>query len=152
MSSAAVTVPQTPSPVRPSLGLVGFLKIRPDFIVLAGALPVFILAEWPLIAWGTVAVAWSIQTVIQFLLEAKVAGSDNPRQVIGLLAGGALARAWSVATVLLLLGLFAEDAVLYAIVLTLIVFTVYFVAKVFTRLVGESDAVVNAAVKEAEKS
>ena len=139
MSSAAVTVPQTPSPARPSLGLVGFLKIRPDFIVLAGALPVFILAEWPLI-------------VIQFLLEAKVADSDNPRQVIGLLAGGALARAWSVATVLLLLGLFAEDTVLYAIVLTMIVFTVYFVAKVFTRLVGESDAVVNAAAKEAEKS
>jgi len=72
--------------------------------------------------------------------------------VIGLLAGGALARGWAVATVLLVLGLVADDAVLYAIVLTMVVFTVYFIAKVFNRLTNESDAVVRAAAKEADKS
>lgn len=148
MSSAVMT----PENNGVSMSPLTFFKLRPDFIVLALALPVFLLADWPIIAWATVAVAWTLQTIIQFALEAKVADSDNPRRVIGLLAGGALARAWSVATVLLILGLVAEDSVLYAIVLTMVVFTVYFIAKVFNRLISESDAVVNAAAKEADKS
>ncbi len=148
MSSAVVA----PGDSGIAMSPLTFFKLRPDFIVLALALPVFLVAEWPIVAWITVAVAWTAQTIIQFALEAKVAESDNPRRVIGLLAGGALARAWMVATVLLILGLLAEDSVLYAIVLTMVVFTVYFVAKVFTRLVSESDAVVDAAAREADKS
>ena len=147
MSTAVVNL-------QPSTGIspLKFLKLRPDFVALAIALPIFIAASWPLLAWGVVALVWTAQAVIQIGLDAKVAGSDDPRRVIGLLAGGALARGWAVATVLLILGLVADDAVLYAIVLTMVVFTVYFIAKVFNRLTNESDAVVRAAAKEADKS
>lgn len=149
MSAAAVSAPPA---IGDSMGPLGFLKLRPDFIVLVLALPVFVLAGWPIIAWGTVAVVWSLQAGIQLALESKAASTTNPRQVIGLLAGGALVRGWSVATALLILGLLNKDAALYAIVLTLVLFTIYFTARVFTRLVAESDAVAEAVTKEADQS
>jgi hypothetical protein len=149
MSAAAVSAPPA---IGESISPLGFLKLRPDFIVLVLALPVFVVADWPLVAWATVAVVWTLQAVLQFTLEAKASTATNPSHVIGLLAGSALVRGWSVATGLLILGLLNKDAALYAIVLTLVLFTIYFTARVFTRLMAESDAVAEAVAKEADES
>ncbi|MFY9488245.1 MAG: hypothetical protein WAP35_06065 [Solirubrobacterales bacterium] len=122
-----------------------FIARRPDFVVLFIALPVFIAAEWPIVAWGVVTVLWTLQFALQLVLDDRVKKATNPRQVMGLLAGGALARGWSVATALLITGLIDERTGMFAIVLTMIVFTSYFIAKLFSRLFEESEAVNGAA-------
>ncbi|MBI5310469.1 MAG: hypothetical protein HZB14_05520 [Actinobacteria bacterium] len=118
-----------------------FFGRRPDFLLLAVALPVFLATELPLAAWAVVAAVWTLQAVLQVAFDAKVASTDNPRRVIALLAGGALVRAWTVATALLITGLLDKDTGLIAVVFTLVLFTLYFAARVFGRLLDDADTV-----------
>lgn len=123
-----------------------FLAHRPDFIVLAVALPLFIAFDWPLAAWGIVTVLWIAQFALQVVLDTKAANSTDPKRVMGYYMAGALARGWTVATALLITGLVDRDTGLYAIALTAVVFTSYFIAKLFGRLFDEADT-----VKEAQQ-
>lgn len=139
MSSAVLTTTGTPEGQAPSFGR--FILRRPDFVVLALALPVFIAAGFPIAAWAVVTAVWIAQFALQVYLDHRVATADDPKKVIGLLAGGALGRAWFVATALMVTGLIDRDTGVYAIVLTLVVFTAYFIARVMGRLFEESEAV-----------
>lgn len=121
-----------------------FLAVRPDFIILGLALPTFIVFGWPLIAWIAVAAIWTVQFGVQLVLDRKAAASDDPKRVMSYYMGGALGRAWSVATVLLVVGLVDRPAAIYAIALTAVVFTTYFVARVINRLAGEAETVMEA--------
>lgn len=118
-----------------------FFARRPDFLLLAVAPLVFVAADLPLVAWAVVASVWTLQSLLQLAFDAKVAKTDNPRRVIALLAGGALVRAWTVATALLITGLIDKDTGLIAVVFTLVLFTLYFAARVFGRLLDDADTV-----------
>ena len=98
-----------------------------DFAALALALPVFVLADFPLAGYLVGAGAWTVQRAVQVLIQRRAAASRDPRTVAGLLAGSMIARGWLCAIAIFLAGILGEDDVgLSAAVLIVMLFTVYF--------------------------
>lgn len=105
-----------------------------DLVLLAVALPVFLLAGLPLVGYAACAVAWLIQRGIQHVAEKRARASDDPRTVAGLLAGSLLIRGWFVALAVFGVGIAAErEDGLAAAVLAISLFTVYFSGMLFSR-------------------
>jgi hypothetical protein len=78
-----------------------------DLIVLALALPVFLIAGLPMLGYAVVAVVWIVQRAIQLWAErhaASAVGRGNRRSALGGIAGGMLARLWIVTLAILLVG------------------------------------------------
>lgn len=116
-----------------------------DLVVLALALPVFLVAGFPLAGYATGAAAWIVQKVIKELSErraleiAKRSAADpqrdnkdtiaDMRKVAGLTAGSMIGRGWLCA-----LAIFAgyflagqdDNVGLAAAVLVIVCFTAYF--------------------------
>jgi len=110
--------------------LLGYL----DLVVLALALPVFLLAGLSLAGWGVMAVVWLAQRAIGAWLQRRADASDDPRTVVGLVAGGSMARAWLTAIAILAAGLLlGERAGLAAVLLALVLFTTYFMVSLIER-------------------
>ncbi|MEA2482805.1 MAG: hypothetical protein QOC55_752 [Thermoleophilaceae bacterium] len=97
-----------------------------DVLVLALALPLFLVAGWPILGWVTGAGVWALQRVISGLAVRKAESSDDPRTKVGLLAGSMIGRGWLVAGIIFAVGLGNNDAGLSAAVLFLAVFTLQF--------------------------
>jgi hypothetical protein len=97
-----------------------------DLVVLALALPLFVVADLPLAGYATGAGAWVAQRAVQVALQRRTEASRDPRTVVGLTAGSMLMRGWLVALTILLVGLSDNDAGLAAAVLVVALFTVYF--------------------------
>jgi len=105
-----------------------------DLVVLAIALPVFVLADFPLEGYAAGAGAWLVQRVVQALLARRAEASDDPRTVVGLTAGSMIARGWLVALAIFGIGLGGgDDAGLAAAVLVIALFTVYFTTSMLLR-------------------
>ena len=58
-----------------------------DLIILAIALPIFIVAGWPLGGYAAAAIAWLAQRAINDYTSKRAAASDDPKTVVGLTAG-----------------------------------------------------------------
>ena len=102
-----------------------------DLIVLALALPVFLLAGWPMLGYAAGAVAWLAQRAIQAwttsqALQAQEDG--NVKRVAGFVTGSMIGRGWLVAIIIFGAGMVENDAGLSAAVLGGVLFTVYFAA------------------------
>ena len=104
-----------------------------DIVVLALALPIFLVAQLPLLGWGTSAVAWCLQRALQVFLNRRAAASDDPRTVAGLLAGSMIARGWFIALAVFGAGMIERQAGLASAVLCLSLFTVYLSVSMLTR-------------------
>ncbi len=104
-----------------------------DLVLVAVALPVFLLADLPIAGWGAAAGAWLAQKGLQVYLTRRARSSQDPRTVVGLLAGSMIARGWLVAIVILLVGLSNSHAGLAAAVMLVILFTVYFTIGMIVR-------------------
>ena len=105
-----------------------------DLVVLALAVPLFLIAGFPLAGYATGAGAWLAQRGLQIVLERRAKASQDPRTVVGLTAGSMIARGWLVALTILLVGLAAgNDVGLSAAVLVIALFTVYFTASMLLR-------------------
>lgn len=104
-----------------------------DLLVLALALPVFVLAGFPLLGYAAAAVAWLAQRGLREYLNRRARASDDPRTVAGLLAGSMLARGWLVAAAIFGVGLADNDAGLAAGVLSITLFTFMLIGEMFTR-------------------
>jgi hypothetical protein len=104
-----------------------------DLAVLALALPVFLLAGLSLAGYGAIAVIWLVQRLLGAALQRRADASDDPRTVVGLLAGGSMARAWLTALAILATGLVDERAGLAAALLALVLFTTYFASRLVER-------------------
>lgn len=107
-----------------------------DLVILAIALPIFVVADWPLFGYAAAAFAWLVQRVINDRLSRRAAASDDPKTVAGLIAGSMIGRGWLVALTIfgayLLAG--SDDAVgLSAAVLVVILFTAYFTVSLILR-------------------
>lgn len=110
-----------------------------DLAVLLLALPVFAVTGLPLGGWALAAGVWLAQKGMQLYFDARLRSTDDPRAVVGLTAGGAIARAWLAAIAILVIGLLAGDEVgLSAVVLVLLLFSVYFAGRVIDRLAQKS--------------
>jgi hypothetical protein len=116
-------------------GVVRFL----DLVVLLLALPVFLLADLPLGAYLAGGGAWIVQRLIQWVLQRRVATSEDARTVVGFTAASMILRGWLVALTIFLVGLSDEDAGLAAAILVISLFTVYFAIQLALRPLDRKD-------------
>jgi hypothetical protein len=113
-----------------------------DFIVLAIALPVFIVAGWPMLGYAVGGGIWIIQRGLQAWLTRKAETKDDVKTSVGILAGSIVGRGWLVALTIFAVGVNNNDAGLAAAVLVIALFTVYFTVNMIIRPIE------NAAAKE----
>jgi hypothetical protein len=104
-----------------------------DLVLLAIALPVFVVAGLPMLGYAAGATAWLVQRGIQVALYRKAAAADDPRTVVGIAAGSMIGRGWLVALTIFAAGLVDEDAGLAAAVLVIVLFTAYFTVSMIMR-------------------
>jgi hypothetical protein len=104
-----------------------------DLVLLAVALPVFLVAGLPMLGYAAGGVAWLVQRGIQILLNRRAAASDDPRTVVGIVAGSMIGRGWLVALTIFAAGLVDEEAGLAAAVLVIVLFTAYFTVSMILR-------------------
>ncbi len=105
-----------------------------DLLVLALALPLFLLAGLPMLGYGVAAAAWLVQRAINDLATRRAQRSEDPREVVGLLAGSMIGRGWLVAGSIFAVGLAgAREDGLAAAVLCISLFTIYFSAQMVVR-------------------
>jgi hypothetical protein len=101
-----------------------------DLVLLALALPIFLLAGLPVLGWVTAAVVWAMWRGIGTLSDRRAAASSDPRTTVGIAAGSMIGRGWLLGLILLGAGLATEDDVgLSAALLVLLLFTVHFTFK-----------------------
>ena len=101
---------------------------------LALALPVFLVAGLPVAGWLLGAGVWLAQRALQLLFASRLRRTDDPRAVVGYEAGGAIARGWLAALAILVVGILAgEEVGLSAVVLVLVLFSIYFAGRVVER-------------------
>jgi hypothetical protein len=104
-----------------------------DLVLLAIALPVFVLAGFPLIGWAGAAAAWVAQRALNAWTTRKAQQSDDIRTTVGILTGSMIGRGWLVALTIFGVGLADNAAGLAAAVLAVILFTAYFTANMIFR-------------------
>jgi hypothetical protein len=119
-------------------GRPGLLVRYADLVVLALALPVFLLADLPLLGYAVAAAAWLAQHAILAFAErasASALARGDRRAALGIVGGATLARVWLVALAILLVGLLGErEDGLAAAVLTLALVTVHLGCLALTKL------------------
>jgi hypothetical protein len=96
-----------------------------DLVLLAVALPVFLLAGLPMAGYAVSVVVWLAQRAIRVVLNRRARAAPEPRTVAGLMVASMLARGWLVAGAIFAVGLTDNDAGLAAAVLCLALFSVY---------------------------
>lgn len=104
-----------------------------DLAVIALALPVFLLADLPLLGWIGAAIGWGGQRLIQAGLEKKASMTEDPKGFFRLMAGSLIGRSWFLVLVIFATGLIERSAGLYAALLALITFTTYLIVSVIFR-------------------
>lgn len=97
-----------------------------DLVVLAIALPIFLVAGFPLLGYAVVALAWLLQRGIQAYAERRALASGDRKAAIGVLAGTMMARLWLLGLSVLGAGLVDRGAGLAAAVLAFALFTIAF--------------------------
>lgn len=97
-----------------------------DLVLLALALPVFVLGGLPLIGYAAAAFAWLVQRAVQALLLRRARASEDPRRMVGITAGSMIGRGYLVALTIFGAGLIERRAGLAAAVLVIVLFTAYF--------------------------
>lgn len=104
-----------------------------DLVALALALPLFALADFPMLGYAVGGAAWLIQKAISHWVTQRAAASDDARTTVGLLAGSMIGRGWFVAIAIFVAGLSDNDAGLAAAVLVITLFTIYFTVNMILR-------------------
>jgi hypothetical protein len=104
-----------------------------DLVLLAVALPVFVLGGLPMLGYAAGGGAWLVQRGLQVLLNRKAVAADDARVTVGIAAGSMIGRAWLVALTIFAAGLADEDAGLAAAVLVIVLFTAYFTVSMIMR-------------------
>jgi hypothetical protein len=114
-----------------------------DLVLLAVALPVFLLADVPMAGYLAVAGIWVVMYGIEIASNRAIAGAverRDRRAAMGWLGATSLASAWVVALAVLIVGLAAgKDAGLAAALLALVLFTVHLGSRVLLRVVQPQD-------------
>lgn len=112
-----------------------------DLVLLAFALPVFLIAGLPVLGYLAAAVAWIGQRAVQVLIQRRASASEDPRAIVGLAAGSMILRAWIVAGAVFIVGVAGnKDDGLAAAILAIALFTVYFASQLMTRPLGDGRA------------
>jgi hypothetical protein len=129
----ALNVPDRPLPPWQAPVWVRYL----DLVLLVVALPVFLLAGFPIMGWVAGAGVWLVQRGLQVYLERRAEAATDPRTVVGLLTGSMIGRGWLVALTIFGVGLGDDKAGLAAAVLVVLLFTAYFTVQMIVRSVSK---------------
>jgi hypothetical protein len=109
-----------------------------DLVLLAVALPVFVVAGLPMLGYAAAAAAWLAQHGVLVLAQRRAAEAlrrGDRRVALGSIAAATLGRVWIVTLAILLVGLLAErEDGLAAAVLSLVLVTAHFASLGLTRL------------------
>ena len=114
-----------------------------DLVLLALALPAFIVAGWPLLGYAVAAAAWMAQRGIQYVAARRVRrslASGDRRAALGVMGATTLGRVWLIALAVLIVGLVEREAGLAAALLSAALFTLYLGSRVLDRLLHPEDA------------
>jgi hypothetical protein len=110
-----------------------------DLALLVVALPVFIAADLPIVAWIVIACVWIAQHLIELWADRSAARAmerGDRRSAMGWVGATTLARVWIIALAVLLVGVIdSKDAGLAAALLAAILFTVHFGARLLIRVI-----------------
>ena len=130
MSAHALITDQDQNEAGTGLTVLRYL----DLVVLALALPLFLLTGLPMLGYAVAAAAWLVQRGIDAFATTKAKSSEDPRTVVGVLAGSMIGRGWLVAGSIFAVGLAGsrEDG-LAAALLCISLFTIYFAAQMVVR-------------------
>ena len=96
-----------------------------DLVVLAFALPVFVGADLPLVAYGCVAAAWLLQRALQTVLTRRARASQEARTEAFLTMASMIVRSLVAGAGIVAAGVVEREAGLAAAVLVVVLFTVY---------------------------
>ncbi|MFN8161169.1 MAG: hypothetical protein U0R52_09050 [Solirubrobacterales bacterium] len=109
-----------------------------DLVILALALPAFLIAGWPMLGYAVIAAAWLAQAALQTAAErrsARALAEGDRRSALGLIAGSTLGRVWLVTISILLVGGLAErEDGLAAALLGVVLVTASLAGRAFARL------------------
>ena len=108
-----------------------------DLVVLAIALPIFLVAGLPVLGWITAAVVWAVWRVVGTFSDRKAAAATDAKQMAGIAAGSMIGRGWLLGLILLGAGLaFGDEVGLSAAVLVFALFTIHFTCKLIAPSTG----------------
>ena len=115
-----------------------------DLILLALALPIFVVADLPLLGYAVVAAAWLAQHALLQVAErsarAAIARGDR-RRALGMIGAATMGRLWIVTLPILLVGLLGErEDGLAAAVLAAALVTVHLGSVATARLLYSEEA------------
>jgi uncharacterized membrane protein YkgB len=99
-----------------------------DVIVLAVALPVFVVAQLPILGYAATTVAWLAARWFQAFVERRALAKGNRKAALGARAASLLGRLYLVTIAVFLAGLIDRHAGVAGGVLAAVVFTSYFVS------------------------
>ena len=105
--------------------------------VVALALPVFLIAGWPLAAWGIAAGLWVAYQAIGLVLQRVSLGMDN-LAAAGVVAFGRMTRAAGLVAILIVVAVSDSDLGLPAAVVYALAFTVEFLLSLLAYFGGEA--------------
>lgn len=107
-----------------------------DLILLGLALPVFVVADLPLLGWVTAALLWLAWRAIGIWTDRKALaiGASDPAKLAGLATGSLIGRGWLLGATLLAVGLATDNRTgLSAALLATLLFTSSFVVRLTSR-------------------
>jgi hypothetical protein len=108
-----------------------------DLIVLAIALPIFVVAQLPLLGYAATAIGWLGARGLQAWLERRALAKGNRRAMLGARAGSLIGRLYMVTIAVFVAGLIDRDAGVAGGVLAAVVFTFYFVSLFVVTALGD---------------
>jgi hypothetical protein len=105
-----------------------------DIAIIVIALPIFIVASWPLLGWVTGAGVWLMWRGIGAWADRRAVASGDMRTFVGIETAAMIGRGWLLGLILIAVGLLAgNDVGLSAAVLAIVLFSVSFTFKLVTR-------------------
>lgn len=113
-----------------------------DLLALALALPVFVLADLPMLGYAVAAGAWLVQKTVFLLAERRTrsALAEGERNTaLGTLAAATLVRVWIVSLAILLVGLQEREAGLAAAILCAVLVTIHLATEALARLISPEE-------------
>jgi len=99
-----------------------------DLVLLALALPVWIVADLPILGWVAATVSWVGARWFESWLQMRAVAKGTRRAVLGARAASLLGRLYVVTIAVFVAGLIDREAGLTAGVLAVVVFTAYFIS------------------------
>jgi hypothetical protein len=112
-----------------------------DLLALALALPIFLLAGFPMLGYAVAAAVWLLQRGVQSVAARRAQEElehGEKQRAMGIVAGTGLGRVWLMAAVVLVIGLAVErQAGLAAAILIVVLFTLSMVAQGYRQIFGD---------------